>query len=183
MANEYLEQLKETIDKIDLKDLEAILNAIRWAKANNRCVYIVGNGGSSSTASHFANDLLKSCNIKAIAIDSTPIITAFGNDDGYSKVYSFPMLTLVENGDIVIGISCSGNSINILDAMLVANTKGAITISLTAFNGGYLKRKTSFNINVPIDNYEQAEDAHLAICHMIKNELRTNIEKNMDGKE
>jgi len=135
----------------------------------------MGNGGSASTASHFACDLGKGLSLpgkkrfKALALcDNIPTMTAYANDCSYEDIFSEQLKNIVEAGDCVVAISGSGNSKNVLKAVELANQHSAITIGLTGFQGGRLKDLVSECLIVPNNTMEQVEDIHLVILHAIK---------------
>lgn len=157
-----------TIDRIQVE--KAILE-LKAARSTANTVWIVGNGGSAAAASHFANDLTKMADVKAIAVpDLVPIVTAYGNDEGWDRMYADTIHQLSNPGDVVVAISCSGNSINVVKASEELNK----TIVLTGndpdceLSKGY---PDAF-IMVPSDDITIQEDAHLAICHAIAKTLR-----------
>ncbi|MFZ6024752.1 MAG: SIS domain-containing protein [Bacteroidota bacterium] len=133
-----------------------------------------GNGGNGSTASHFVFDLAKGCSykkekrIKAICIyDNTPTLLAYSNDVGYDIVFLEQLKNLLEPGDVVIGISGSGNSKNIINAIEYANENGAITIGLTGFDGGKLKAISTISVNANINDMQISEDIHVITMHIL----------------
>jgi D-sedoheptulose 7-phosphate isomerase len=155
--------------KIDTVPIERLIWLIKLAIQDRWTVYTFGNGGSSSTASHFAGDLAKSCGCKTMCLnDSMVAFSAWANDIDYPSVFSKQLEPIVKMNDLVIGISGSGNSLNVIKGIEMAKTKHALTVGMTAFNGGKLKDLVDLAIVVPIYNIEQAEDAHLMIWHIIK---------------
>jgi D-sedoheptulose 7-phosphate isomerase len=166
----YINGVIVALHRLDMRLINQATVAIKEAK--HKTVYTFGNGGSSATASHFAGDLSKGCGIKAFCLtDSTPLISAWANDNEYAEIFEKQVESIVQKGDVVIGISGSGNSENILKGIKMAKFKGATTIGLTAFNGGKLKYAVDIPIIVPVNNLEQAEDIALMICHIIKGNL------------
>jgi D-sedoheptulose 7-phosphate isomerase len=137
-------------------------------------VFILGNGGSAATASHFACDLAKgtrAAGLPAFRVvslsDNVPLMTAWANDTNYERIFAEQLSTLIRPADIVIAISASGNSPNILAAARVARKLGAYTIGLTGQDGGKLSRLVDLAIYVPAQSIEQVEDAHLVIAHSL----------------
>ncbi len=137
-------------------------------------IFVFGNGGSAATASHWACDLAKGTRtngkptFRVVALnDNVPLLTAWANDDGYEHVLAEQLVALVRPDDIVIAISASGNSPNILQAIDVAAEAGATTIGLTGRRGGKLHSRVDLNIRIPSDSIEQVEDAHLMIAHCV----------------
>jgi D-sedoheptulose 7-phosphate isomerase len=134
----------------------------------------MGNGGSGSTASHYACDFNKglsygkSKRFRFICLnDNMPTLLAYANDEGYEEVFVEQLRNLLSPRDIVIGISGSGNSPNILKAIAYANALGAATVGLTGFDGGELRRLARYGVNIPGDNMQVAEDLHLMLDHLI----------------
>lgn len=177
-AEEYLNDLKRVLDAIPKEEIAKISELIYEAYKNGRHIFILGNGGSAATASHFACDLGKNTikdfnnpdekRLKVISLaDNQALITAIANDISYDDVFSEQLANLVKEGDIVIGISASGKSGNVLKAIKLASKKGAVTIGLAGFDGGTLKDITDYNIVVPVKHYGKAEDAHHIIMHII----------------
>lgn len=151
----------------------------------HRCggtIFVLGNGGSASTASHLACDLAKNVRIAGFApfrvlalTDNVPLITAWANDNGYETVFAEQLAALVRSGDVVIAISASGNSPNVLAAVALANNAGAVTLALTGRNGGRLHALCDLSVLVPTDSIEQVEDAHMAIAHSLLVALRLRL--------
>ena len=170
MFKEYLEDLKITMEKVDLEKLNRIIKILKEAYEDNKRVFIFGNGGSCATASHFAEDLSKGCIKKRFRVmsltDNISLITAWANDEGYEYVFSKQLESLMEEGDVVIGISGSGNSENVLNGIKFGNSKGT-TIGLTGFDGGKLKGICKECLIVPMEHMGKVEDIHLIIAHMI----------------
>jgi len=137
-------------------------------------VFILGNGGSAATASHFACDLAKgtqAAGLPAFRVvslsDNVPLMTAWANDTNYDRIFAEQLATLIRPADIVIAISASGNSPNILAAARVARQSGSLIIALTGQDGGKLSRLVDLTIYVPTRSIEQVEDAHLVIAHSL----------------
>lgn len=172
--NNYFETLKQTLDNIDKDGVMKFVNLLTSAKGN---IYIMGNGGSASTASHFAcdfnKDLLPEGYAKVTCLnDNMSSVLAYSNDFGYENLFEEQLKRFLKKDDIVIVISCSGNSENILKAVDYAKTKNVKTIGLTGFDGGILKNKVDISICTNCSNMQITEDVHLAILHMVYNILR-----------
>jgi len=173
-ADQYKTELLTTLDRIDTA---AVGKAIEWfedARANGKHIFVCGNGGSASTASHFACDIVKGASyqrdqrFKIMALtDSLPTLTAYSNDVGYDCVFAEQLKNFAEPGDVVMCISGSGNSPNVLCAMDYANSIGCKTIALTGRDGGKLAPKAELSLQVPVPHMGRIEDAHMIICHMI----------------
>ncbi len=176
----YLHTMQETLGKIDVGKIEQLIDVLMDARLYGRQVFIMGNGGSASTASHFVADLAKNTrrpnwpHFRVIGLtDNMAIFSAYANDEGYENVFAEQLSSLVEPQDIVIGISASGNSENVLRAIRLANKFGAYTVGLTGFSGGELARISQLNIHVPLNSYEQVEDIHLMVEHMVVATIKT----------
>jgi D-sedoheptulose 7-phosphate isomerase len=173
-AEQYKSDLLQTIDSIPL---EKVTQAIEWlsdARTAGRTIFVCGNGGSASTASHFACDMVKGASynrgsrFRIMALtDSLPTMTAYSNDVSYDCVFCEQLKNFAQPGDIVMGISGSGNSPNVLRAMEYANELGCKTIALTGRDGGKLGPMAELNIQVPVPHMGRIEDAHMIVCHMM----------------
>lgn len=184
-AKKYIQELKQTLDKLPLIQIEEIKDILLDAYSKDRKIFILGNGGSAATASHFACDLSKGTTIgnpemkkrfKVIALtDNVPLLTAWGNDTDYSEIFVEQLKNLLDKDDIVIAISGSGNSENVLKAVEYANGKDAFTIGLTGFAGGKLKNIARKCLVVSSDCMERIEDVHLMLEHLICSWLREEL--------
>jgi D-sedoheptulose 7-phosphate isomerase len=171
-VEEYLHGMDNALLLIDTAKIVHIIELMIKARGEGATVYTFGNGGSGSTASHFAGDLAKACNMRAFCLnDSVPLVTAWSNDADYKVVFERQLDRLIKKGDVVFAISGSGKSPNIIRGLQLAKTKGAVTIGLTAFDGGVLKDVASVSLVAPVKNMEQAEDLHLMVCHILKTAL------------
>ena len=136
----YFKKLKETIDKISIDDLDKLINILVNAKEEGKIIFIMGNGGSSATASHYGVSLGQEKKFKFICLnDNIPSLMAYANDFSFEDIFINQLNTFFHEGDVVIGISGSGNSKNVLKAIEYANNNGGITVGLTGYNGGRLK--------------------------------------------
>ena len=170
----YFDQESELARQLDLASVERIIAVFERARTEGRRVFVFGNGGSAATASHFACDLGKGTiqpnlpRFKIICLnDNIPTLTAYSNDLGYEVVFSEPLTTLSESGDIALTFSASGNSPNVVKAMQTARERGLVTIGLTGFEGGKLKNIVDIHVNIPSRSYGIVEDLHLAISHAV----------------
>ena len=174
----YFNEIKEILDKISLEDIERIVDIIHDAYKREKHIFIMGNGGSAATASHFACDLGKGTlrpageqriqRFKVTALtDNVALMTAWGNDLGYNSIFSEQLKNLVSKEDVVIGISASGNSPNILNAIKLAKKRKATTIGLVGFDGGELAKIADVSIVVRTNKYDISEDIHLMLSHII----------------
>ena len=179
---QYVNELKWTLDLLPLEKIDEVISLLHSARLNNQQVFTMGNGGSASTASHFVCDLAKNTRKKGWPpfrvlglADNMAILSAYANDEGFENVFSQQLANLIQPNDIVIGISTSGKSLNVLKAIELANNSNAITIGFTGFDGGQLVNMVDVNIHVPSDNIEQVEDIHLMLEHLICTVLRQRL--------
>jgi len=178
----YFAEVEDMLEAISTSHLQQVLFILEQAYHNNRRVFVMGNGGSAATASHFALDLAKNTiarecrRLRVLSLtDHVPLITAWSNDYAYECIFSEQLANLVEAGDVVIGISASGNSLNVLNACYLAKQEGATTIGLLGANGGKMKELVDAYILAPGQNIEQEEDAHMIIAHVITRHMRNFI--------
>jgi len=175
----YFKYLNEILISISLSEIEQFIATLLKARDQGAKIYFIGNGGSAATASHFANDIAIGTReydkpFKVISLcDNNAILTAIGNDDGFDSVFSQQLQVLLNKEDVVVAISASGNSVNLLKAFDVAKQKGAITVGLSAFDGGKLKIEADISVHVPTgkSEYGPAEDAHMVLDHLVSNYL------------
>jgi len=182
-VDNYLDQLEQTIRNTPRDQIWAVIHILMEAWRERRQIFILGNGGSAATASHMVNDLNKLTIVddkprfKAIALtDNIPLMTAWGNDTAYENIFVEQMLNFLEPDDVVIGISTSGNSSNVVKAIQVASKYGAITIAFTGNNGGQLKDLVDHCIFIPSDHIGHQEDGHMILDHVIANTLKELIQ-------
>lgn len=175
----YMTDLKSTLDLLDVVQIEKVIDVLQEGRLNGRQIFMMGNGGSASTASHFVCDLGKNTRkegwppFKVIGLaDNMPSFSAYANDEGYASVFAQQLAPFVQPDDIVIGISASGNSPNVLEAIRLANESGAFTIGFTGFDGGRLSQMVQLQLHVPSHCIEHVEDAHLMLEHLIVLALR-----------
>ena len=173
-ARQYLEGLKELIDQFDTETFEKIVHAILWAYHEEKSIFTMGNGGSGSTASHFAADINKGCcldldkKFKMICLnDNIATILALANDLSYDFIFVEQLKNFYKPGDLVIGISGSGNSENVLNALRYARENGGRTIGICGFSGGKLAEISDIPFIVKVDDMQKVEDLHMIIVHMI----------------
>lgn len=171
---QYKAELLQAIERIDLAKVQ---QAIAWfceARDEGRQIFVCGNGGSASTASHFACDIVKGASyqrekrFRILALtDSLPTITAYSNDVAYDCVFAEQLKNFARPGDLMMAISGSGNSRNVVCAAEYANSIGCRTIGLTGRDGGKLGGLVQLNLLVDVPHMGRIEDAHMIICHMI----------------
>ena len=170
----YKTELLKTIESIDLARVDQAIEWFREARDAGRRIFVCGNGGSASTASHFACDVVKGASynhdrrFRIMALtDQMPTITAYANDVSYECVFVEQLRNFAEPGDLVMAISGSGNSPNVLRAVEYANSIGCRTIGMTGRDGGKLAPISQLNIHVPVPHMGRIEDGHMIACHMI----------------
>jgi D-sedoheptulose 7-phosphate isomerase len=174
-ARAYLEYLQVVLQRIDAAEIGRFVGTLLAARDRGASVFFIGNGGSAATASHFANDLSIGTNsyhkpFRAVSLtDNVPIVTAVGNDFGYEEIFVRQLRVLGKSGDVLVAISASGNSPNLLRAMEYAHSTGITSVAITAFDGGQMKRMANQGIHVPTGpkEYGPAEDAHMVLDHLI----------------
>src|SRR5512145_599961 len=175
----YLSSLQQTMDELPREAIVRVIDLLHSTRMDGRQVFIMGNGGSASTATHFVCDLAKNTrkdglpHFKVIGLtDNMALFSAYANDEGYENVFSQQLANLVMPGDIVIGISASGNSKNVLNAVELAKTRNATTVGFTGFDGGRLAQMVDLNVHVNSNIIEHVEDIHLMLEHMIVKTLK-----------
>ncbi|RIK30598.1 MAG: phosphoheptose isomerase [Anaerolineae bacterium] len=175
----YIETLTETVNQLPVGRIAQVVEILQAARLSRRKIFIMGNGGSASTASHFVCDLAKNTrhpglpHFRVIGLtDNMAIFSAYANDEGYENVFATQLANLVEAGDIVIAISASGNSANVLKAVEEARNHAAVTIGFTGFDGGRLGSLVDVQVHVNSHIIEHVEDIHLALEHMIVKTLK-----------
>jgi len=168
----YFDKLKKTIDLISKTDLNNLMNVLDQAKEHGKNIFIMGNGGSAATASHYCCDFNKGISInkdkkyKLICLnDNIPTMTAYANDISYDEIFVGQLNNLMNNGDYVIGISGSGNSKNVIKALEYANANDAVTIGITGYNGGEIKKICKYNMHIPVNDMQITEDLHMVLGH------------------
>jgi D-sedoheptulose 7-phosphate isomerase len=173
-TEDYRKQLVETLAQLDLAKVDQAIEWFKEARASGRHIFTCGNGGSASTASHFVCDIVKGASyqrqtrFRIMALtDSLATITAYSNDVGYECVFAEQLKNFGQPGDVLLAISGSGNSPNVLRAVEYANSCGMKTIALTGRDGGKLGPLAQLNIQAPVPHMGRIEDAHMIVCHMI----------------
>jgi D-sedoheptulose 7-phosphate isomerase len=176
---QYVNQVKETLDRVPWSRVEQVVDILYAAWRHGRQVYVMGNGGSASTASHMACDLGKNTalpgtpRLRVMSLnDNMATFSAHSNDNGYEHVFAEQLANFLRAGDVVIAISASGNSPNVLNAVKYGREHGATTIGLSGYAGGALAQLVDLSVVVPSHNIEQIEDIHLMLEHMITVALR-----------
>ena len=182
--DEHIKRTVELLEKTDLDAVSALVDTLYEAYREGSRVFICGNGGSAATASHFSEDLAKST-IKDHTVqkrlrvssltDSVPFISALGNDWGYDTIFREQLVTNAEEGDVLIAISGSGNSPNVVSAVQWASENGLFTAGFSGFNGGKLKGMVDLSVHSPVLDMEIAENTHMVVVHLVVSGLRAKI--------
>jgi D-sedoheptulose 7-phosphate isomerase len=178
----YVTELKNILDRLPLAVMDRMVQAMDDAHAARRQIFVIGNGGSAATASHMMNDLNKGTlghnpvaegsigwpRFRVIALtDNVSLLSAWGNDTGYDYIFSEPLKNLAERGDLLIAISASGNSPNVIVAVEVAKQIGMKVIGWSGFGGGKLDKLADISLVVPSSEYGPVEDVHMILDHII----------------
>jgi D-sedoheptulose 7-phosphate isomerase len=185
-ARRYVETLQALLERLPLEALDRVVAAIEAARAEGRQIFLVGNGGSAATASHLMNDLCKGTldggvadaperarRLRVVALtDNVSLLTAWANDAGFLHVFSEPLRSLAQTGDLLVAISVSGSSPNVLAAVDTAHELGLQVVGLTGGDGGELARRADVAFVVPSNDHGQVEDCHLVLDHILTRYLR-----------
>lgn len=172
---DYQKEYNDTIQNINSRKLQELYNILQLTFKNEKNIFILGNGGSSASASHWVCDFNKGVSYQRPEIksrfysltDNTPIITAYGNDVGYEFIFVEQLKILSNTDDLIIFLSVSGNSPNLVNAQKYAKEAGLRTVSITGNQHNLLKGGSDLSINIPSNNYGIVEDCHMYICHVI----------------
>lgn len=170
----YLEDHQKTLDIVPLDQVDELIIKYRQALEEDRQIFVFGNGGSAANASHFITDLSKGASdalhkrFRGMSLnDNMAWLTALGNDYSYEEVFSRQLINFAQPGDLVMVMSVSGNSPNLVKAIDTAKANGVYTIALVGGKRGKLAEMADFTIVVPDEHYGRVEDVHMTICHMI----------------
>ena len=173
-VRKYLGRLDTTLKNIDLKEVERLGGLLSAARAEGRQVFLCGNGGSAALASHLAVDLGKGCSrnrekrFRVLSLtDNVPWMTALANDISYEDVFVEQLRNYAEKGDLFIAISGSGNSKNVLKALVYANQVGCITAGISGFAGGKLKDLVQHHVHIKSDHMGLIEDGQMIVGHIL----------------
>ncbi len=176
-TKEYLQRTKDLINAIEnglAEKISGIIPLFLEAREKKRTIFVMGNGGSAATASHFVNDFSKLTicegkpRFKVVGLtDNVPTLLAWANDTHYHNIFVEQIKNLIEPGDVVVGISGSGNSMNVINAIEYANEHGGVTIGLVGYDGGKLINCAQYYIHIPIFEMEKVEDMHLLVQHLL----------------
>lgn len=168
----YFDRVKATIDKLNVADLDMIMNLLNKARDEQRTIFICGNGGSAATASHYCCDFNKGISerqatkFRMICLsDNIPSMMAYANDFSYEHIFAGPLENLYREGDYLIAISGSGNSKNVVRAVEYVNDHHGVTIGITGYDGGKVKKLCQHNVHVPVLDMQISEDIHMMLDH------------------
>lgn len=182
---EYLELEIKVIESLDLEEINTVINVLEEARINGKRIFICGNGGSAATASHFTGDFNKGLN-EVLEVkynfeclsDNVAGMMAIANDYSYDEVFIHPLKNKMHKDDVFIGISGSGNSVNVVKAMEYANSIGGKTVAIVGYEGGKLKDMADCSIHVKINDMQIAEDIHMIMDHLMMHTLYEYHSKN-----
>ncbi len=189
----YRDMEIEAFQRLDLESVNKVMNVLEEARLSGKHIFICGNGGSAATASHYAGDFNKGVNLGLCGLDghgsdstpnsekmagiplynfeclsdNIPTMMAVSNDESYAEAFRFPLSVKMKAGDILIGISGSGNSLNVINAMDYAKKNGGTTIAIVGYNGGRMREIADYNIHVDINDMQVSEDLHMVLDHMM----------------
>ncbi len=182
---EYFDKEREVIDSLSKEDLSTVMNVLEDARKAKKQIFIMGNGGSGATASHFVCDFNKGIAdgkegfvpYKLICLnDNIPSVLAISNDISYDDVFVHQLKNFFNPGDVVVGISGSGNSRNVVKAVEWANANGGITVGFEGYRGGRLKELAKYSVHVDVDDMQITEDVHMMFDHCMMKILRATAE-------
>lgn len=184
ILEKYIKDVVEATQAVDLEAVQKVIDLLEQAYREEKTVCIIGNGGSAAAASHFAEDLAKGClsdnepkRFRVMSlVDNTPYITAIANDIGYEDIFVFQLRQSARPGDILVAISGSGNSPNIIKAVDYAKSKGICVIGFTGFDGGKLLQRADYDLHVPIPDMCKTEAVHSTIMHLITDLLKSRFD-------
>ena len=181
-AQQYIDLVKSTLDALDPKALDALVEAFHTTYEKGGNIYTMGNGGSGASASHAAGDFLKGASyglnkrFKMICLnDNLPSMMAIANDIGWESIFVEPLKNFLGEDDLVIGISGSGNSKNVVTALEYANAQGATTVAMSGFKGGKISEIATINIHAPVMDMEVTEDVHMVIFNIVKKQMMARL--------
>lgn len=183
-SQQYFDRLRDTAASIPFEQVDSVGELLYRAYLNDKQVFVMGNGGSAATAAHFASDLSKGTAVagrrrfRVICLnDNLPVLTAIANDIGYDMVFSEQMRNLVRPGDIVVVVTGSGNSPNIIEALKCARSHSATTVGFLGFDGGQAKDMLDSYVHIECADYGLVEDLHYALGHCFKEYFTRRIEE------
>ncbi len=180
----YLEEEIAVVKRLDVNAINQAMNLLEEARLDGRAIYICGNGGSAATASHFVCDFNKGVSLEQekkyrfICLnDNAPTLMAVANDMGYEAVFEIPLKNYLREGDVLIAISGSGNSENVVRGVRYAKSQKARVIGLTGYSGGKVRELSDVSLHVPVDNMQITEDLHMMLDHLMMYVLSQDLQK------
>jgi D-sedoheptulose 7-phosphate isomerase len=188
---EYVQDISALLNRVDPLEVQVLVDAILEAYHDERFVFLVGNGGSAANASHLCEDLGKGTlsdfegqkRLKVMSLtDNTPYILAWANDEGYERVFVEQLKNFAQPGALLIAISGSGNSANVLRAVEYANAQGMVTFGITGYDGGQLKRIARHSLHVPSDNMGAVEAVHGVVFHYLVEALQAEFRTELQAE-
>ena len=169
-----LKEHSKSLDRIDIDRINIAIELIKKSLASGNKIFWCGNGGSAAQANHLSAELIggmykkKKAPFKSICLNvDTAFISAWSNDDSFDNIFVRQLEALADSGDVLIALSTSGNSQNIINAVKYCNNKDIIIVSLTGFDGGELKKKSDLNINIPVESTQRVQEMHILVGHII----------------
>ena len=181
-AKQYIELVKSTLDALDAKALESLVDAFHSTYEKGGNIYTMGNGGSGASASHAAGDFLKGASygldkrFRMICLnDNLPSMMAIANDIGWESIFVEPLKNFLSPNDLVIGVSGSGNSKNVVNAIEYANEQGATTVAMSGFKGGKISQIATIDVHAPVMDMEVTEDVHMVIFNIVKKQMMARL--------
>jgi len=181
-AQHYIDLVKSTLDALDPKALDALVEAFHTTYEKGGNIYTMGNGGSGASASHAAGDFLKGASygldkrFRMICLnDNLPSMMTIANDIGWDDIFVEPLKNFLKPEDLVIGISGSGNSKNVVKAIEFANANGATTVAMSGFKGGKISEIATLNVHAPVMDMEVTEDVHMVIFNIVKKQMMVRL--------
>ena len=182
----YYNELIEILKEVDVESIENVLNVLRNASDNGKTIYVIGNGGSASTAEHYVNDFMKIGGLKAVSLTNISVITALGNDISYEDIFVEQLKTVMSDGDVVIGITGSGNSMNIVKALEYVRDNKGVAVGILGFDGGkcldVLRGENCNHVLIKSRDYGYVEDVHLSLSHCLSRNVNCR-EEDFDNVE
>ena len=181
-AKQYIDLVKSTLDALDANALESLVDAFHSTYEKGGNIYTMGNGGSGASASHAAGDFLKGASygldkrFRMICLnDNLPSMMAIANDIGWESIFVEPLKNFLSSNDLVIGISGSGNSKNVVNAIEYANEQGATTVAMSGFKGGKISQIATIDVHAPVMDMEVTEDVHMVIFNIVKKQMMARL--------
>ncbi len=181
-AKQYIELVKSTLDALDAKAIESLVDAFHSTYEKGGNIFTMGNGGSGASASHAAGDFLKGASygldkrFRMICLnDNLPSMMAIANDIGWESIFVEPLKNFLSPNDLVIGISGSGNSKNVVNAIEYANEQGATTVAMSGFKGGKISQIATIDVHAPVTDMEVTEDVHMVIFNIVKKQMMARL--------